>query len=79
MTQPQREELFAILMEGISSAEEVGEQVHREMVDFTTGDLDRLEPIIDRMVNEAFQAGKRFADRKTEADIVNPRETVIVL
>lgn len=74
MTSEQREEVLAILMEGIASAEDVGEDTHREMVELTTGDLERLEPIIDRMLDEAFQAGKNSA-----AGIVQPRQTVIVL
>jgi hypothetical protein len=80
MTTLQREQLFAALMAGVPTAEEIGKEVYREFVDITTADLDVIEPLLDAMLTEAFQAGKRFADRKTEADIVKgAAEHVLIL
>ena len=79
MTPARREQLFAALMEGVPPVEEIGKVAHREMVEITTDDLDRIEPIIDAMLSESFQAGKRFADRKTADEIAKPREMVMIL
>jgi len=66
-------------MEGVPPVEEIGKAAYREMEEITANDLDSIEPIIDGMLLESFQAGKRFADRKTEADIVKPKEMVLIL
>jgi hypothetical protein len=79
MTPLQRQQIFDKLMESVPEAETIGTTARREMEEITCYDLDAIEPLIDEMLVEAFNAGKRFADRKTEDDIVKPREVVIAL
>jgi hypothetical protein len=53
MTAPQRQRLFDLLMEGVPSEKELGAGVYREMVELTTADLDRIEPVIDEFISAA--------------------------
>lgn len=75
MTSAQRQRLFDVLMEHAPAEPDV----RKELEEVTTFHLDAMEPLIDEMLLDAFNAGKRFADRKTADDIANPREVVIAL
>ena len=52
MEQKYREEMFKVLMCGIDSQEHLG------LVSMTTRDITRIEPIVDRMVVEAYDRGR---------------------
>jgi hypothetical protein len=79
MTESQRNLLFEALMEGTPSQEKIGLDVRREMEGIVTDDIDRIEPLIDEMILAGFEAGKAFANRKTESDIVKGRTHVLSL
>lgn len=52
MTDPQRQHLFNLLMEGVYERE-IGPVAYREMVGIVTRDLDRIEPVIDEWIAAA--------------------------
>lgn len=75
MIPAQRQLLFDKLMEYAPVAPED----RKEIEEIVTEDLDAIEPLIDDMLNDAFKAGKRFADRKTEDDIVKVQEQILIV
>jgi hypothetical protein len=69
MTQQQRQLLFDALMVGADV--ELGNDPAglKLFAESTTEDLDKIEPLIDQMVTDAFRCGKRFGRLKTEEEI----------
>jgi len=54
-----REVMTELLLYGITK-EKVGQRVFRDLVDCITDDLDKLEPVIDRLVAESYARGRQF-------------------
>lgn len=73
MSDPQKQHLFNLLMEGIYERE-IGPLAYREMVAMTTRDLDKIEPVIDEFLKSAFRDGASLALRT-----INTEEGALVL
>lgn len=69
MTQQQRQLLFDALMVGAEEALKDNPEGMKMFIESTTEDLDKIEPLVDQMVTDAFRCGKRFGRLKTEEEI----------